>query len=151
MGASVYPDTDITTVAICRCKAYIFQPSDRAMSPDGSIYFHPLDKGYYDDFSRPPVGAQRTFVHELGHVRQTQKGENVRAAVFDRNYEYWPSVPGKTFMQYGLEQRAEMVADYFTLMKFGRMVPELLNQKPPPTAADYEKVAPYKYNPPPGN
>jgi hypothetical protein len=147
IGQSVYPDMNMPTVTICRCTAYFFQPSDRAMSPDGNIYFHPLDKGYYDDFSKAPASAQHTFVHEMGHVRQTQKGENVRAAALDRNYVYWPLVPGKEFMQYGLEQRAEMVADYFLLMKFGSMYPSLLNQNPRPTPADYEKVVPYKYRP----
>ncbi len=147
LGKTVYPTIDYSLPMICRCKAYFFQPDDRAMSPDGNIYFHPNDKGYYDDFSKAPVSAQHTFIHELGHVYQTQNGENVRSAAFDRNYSYWPLAPGKTFMQYGLEQRAEMVADYFMLKRHGQMWQNMANQNPRPTAADYEQVVPHKYQP----
>ena len=146
LGKTVYPDIDYSKPEICRCKAYFFQPSDRAMSPDGGMYFNPSDQGYYDDFSQAPIQAQHTFIHELGHIYQNQvEDENVRTAVFNRNYNYWPLAPGKTFSQYGLEQQAEMVADYFMLKRFGMMYPNLLNQIPRPTADDYEKVVPHVY------
>jgi hypothetical protein len=145
MGKQVYPYLDYSKPRIFRKSAYLFQPNDRAMSPDGNIYFHPEDQGYYDDFSNAPVRAKHTFVHELGHVSQTQGGENVRAAVFDRNYDYWPLQTGKRFFTYGLEQRAEMIADYFILKNYQMMRPSLLNSTPRPIVNDYEMIIPFVY------
>jgi hypothetical protein len=75
-------------------------------------------------------------------------GEQFHRLRFDTNQDtYWPFVPGRSFKQYGLEQQAEMVADYFMLKRYGMMYPSLLNQSPRPTAEDYEKVVPHAYQP----
>ena len=42
---------DYSKTKIFREKAYFFQPIDRAMAPDGNIYFHPDSNDYYDDYS----------------------------------------------------------------------------------------------------
>lgn len=87
-----------------------------AMSPNGNIYFNP--KQYCDDFSKQSLAMQAWFIHELVHVWQLQQGMAViRKAIFDRRYHYVLTT-GKSFFQYGIEQQAQMVQDYF--IKFQR-------------------------------
>ena len=52
---------------------------DRVMAPDGNIYYPPGDEKYSDDISQLGFGAQSTFIHELRHVEQHQKGDFVLA------------------------------------------------------------------------
>lgn len=82
-----------------------------AMSPNGSIYFNPQD--YVDDFSQQDMISQSWLIHELAHVWQLQQGiAVVRRAIFDRRYRYAIEL-GKQFSQYGVEQQAQMIQDYF--------------------------------------
>lgn len=82
-----------------------------AMSPNGNIYFNPKD--YTADFSVLSLSKQGWLIHELVHVWQLQQGVNVlRKAIFDRRYDYAIQA-GKAFVQYGIEQQASMVQDYF--------------------------------------
>ncbi|MFC5569356.1 SpvB/TcaC N-terminal domain-containing protein [Lysobacter yangpyeongensis] len=145
MARSVFgDDLDYDKPRIFRKKAYFFQPNDRAMTPDGNIYFHPDDQGYHDDFSNSDIYSQHTFIHEMTHVWQNQQGINVRTAAFNRSYDYWPLQSGKKFGDYGLEQQAQMTSDYFMLQSSGRIWTSL---KPRPTAQDYEQVIPFRYKP----
>jgi hypothetical protein len=89
-----------------------------AMSPNGHIYFHPLD--YCADFSQLSIEKQSWLIHELTHVWQLQQGMALlRKAVFDRRYAYVLR-QGKDFLQYGIEQQAQMVQDYFLALHQGR-------------------------------
>jgi len=82
-----------------------------AMSPNGSVYFHPEDLAA--DFSQTSLMTQSWLVHELVHVWQVQQGMNVvRRALFNRRYSYTLR-PGKSFYRYGIEQQAQIVQDWF--------------------------------------
>lgn len=82
-----------------------------AVSPNGNIYFHFDD--WVDDFSQESLGKQAWLIHELTHIWQLQQGiKVVRRAIFDRRYEYLFK-EGKSFFEYGVEQQARMVEDYY--------------------------------------
>ena len=82
-----------------------------AISPNGHIYFNP--KSWCEDFSKLSLAKQSWLIHELTHVWQIQQGlAVVRKAIFDRKYRYVLE-QGKLFLQYGIEQQAQMVQDYF--------------------------------------
>lgn len=82
-----------------------------AVSPNGSIYFHPDD--WIVDFSTQPLLTQSWLIHELTHVWQYQHGiKVVRGALRSRRYGY-DLLPNKPFTAYGIEQQARMVQDYF--------------------------------------
>ena len=82
-----------------------------ALSPNGQIYFHP--QNYCEDFSKSALRVQSWFIHEMTHVWQFQHGiAVVRLAIFDRRYRYVLQ-QGKLFLNYGIEQQAQMVQDYF--------------------------------------
>ena len=82
-----------------------------AVSPNGNIYFHPAD--WVTDFSQCSLGKQSWLIHELTHVWQLQRGlKVVRGAMMNRRYDYVFEV-GKSFFNYGIEQQARMVQDYF--------------------------------------
>lgn len=86
-----------------------------AMSPNGNIYFNIAD--YCDDFSQQNLAVQSWLIHELVHVWQIQQGMKVvRRAIFDRRYRY-RLLQDKSFYQYGIEQQAQMVQDYFLKMR----------------------------------
>ncbi|WP_296176803.1 type IV secretion protein Rhs [Psychrobacter sp. UBA2769] len=82
-----------------------------AVSPNGNIYFHPAD--WVTDFSQCALGKQSWLIHELTHVWQLQQGlKVVRGAIINRRYDYVLEA-GKSFFNYGIEQQARMVQDYF--------------------------------------
>ena len=82
-----------------------------AVSPNGNIYFNPAD--WVTDFSQCSLGKQSWLIHELTHVWQLQQGlKVVRGAIINRRYDYVIEA-GKSFFNYGIEQQARMVQDYF--------------------------------------
>ncbi|MBP2279558.1 hypothetical protein H4W00_000371 [Psychrobacter sp. PL19] len=82
-----------------------------AVSPNGHIYFHPAD--WIADFSDTSISKQSWLIHELTHVWQLQQGlKVVRGALINRRYDYVLEA-GKSFFNYGIEQQARMVQDYF--------------------------------------
>ena len=89
-----------------------------AVSPNGNIYFHPAD--WVTDFSQCSLAKQSWLIHELTHVWQLQQGlKVVRGAMIDRRYDYVLAA-GKPFFNYGIEQQARMVQDYFISRQQGR-------------------------------
>lgn len=89
-----------------------------AVSPNGHIYFHPAD--WVVDFSAATLGKQSWLIHELTHVWQLQQGlKVVRGAVINRRYQYILQT-GKSFFNYGIEQQARMVQDYFVRRQLGQ-------------------------------
>lgn len=89
-----------------------------AVSPNGHIYFHPAD--WIEDFSIASISKQGWLIHELTHVWQLQQGLNVvRGALFNRRYEYVLQ-PGQSFFEYGIEQQARMVQNYFIRRQHGQ-------------------------------
>ena len=88
-----------------------------AVSPNGNIYFHPAD--WVTDFSQCSLGKQSWLIHELTHVWQLQQGlKVVRGAIINRRYDYVLEA-GKSFFNYGIEQQARMVQDYFVRRHHG--------------------------------
>lgn len=82
-----------------------------AVSPNGNIYFHPAD--WITDFGSASLQKQSWLIHELTHVWQLQQGlKVVRGALLNRRYDY-VLILGKSFFDYGIEQQARMVQDYF--------------------------------------
>lgn len=107
-------------------------PKDRAMAPDGEMYF-PGD-GYAADFSAPSVDLARrsTFVHEAAHLYQWYVLRQIvwLRGPFSRTYDY-ELKPGKAWTDYGLEQMAMIAQDWWLLRHGGRP----LNRTPYPLAA----------------
>lgn len=89
-----------------------------AVSPNGNIYFHPAD--WIADFSHASINKQSWLIHELTHVWQLQQGlKVVRGALINRRYDYVLEA-GKSFFNYGIEQQARMVQDYFVRQQLGK-------------------------------
>lgn len=89
-----------------------------AVSPNGHIYFHERD--FCDDFSTQSLALRAWLVHELTHIWQIEQGiKVVRRALFDRRYRY-AFKAGKTFWQYGVEQQAKMVEEYYVRREMGQ-------------------------------
>ncbi|MDO4222793.1 MAG: type IV secretion protein Rhs [Acinetobacter sp.] len=89
-----------------------------ALSVGGHVYFHPQD--VCDDFSQQSLELQAWFIHELVHVWQAQQGMAVLwRALFNRRYRYHLQV-GKSFYDYGIEQQAQIVQDYFLKKQRGQ-------------------------------
>ena len=60
------------------------------------------------------------LIGEQTHVWQVQQGIKViRRAVIDRRYQYLLQA-GKSFAQYGVEQQAQMVQDFFVQRSLGQ-------------------------------
>ncbi len=87
-----------------------------AVSLNGNIYFHPAD--WIVDFSEASINKQSWLIHELTHVWQLQQGlKVVRGALINRRYDYVLKT-GKSFFNYGIEQQARMVQDYFVRREY---------------------------------
>lgn len=125
------------------------QDVDTLVTPNGSIYV--MQKLYKNDYSAEPDDFKKIFLHEIGHVWQHQKKlkvlihagvvqacarlKNSNPNVYDIfETKKYPSkiMPNlvetlpKKFVDYNLEQQAEMVSDYWAIQHGGV---GLLNQK----------------------
>jgi RHS repeat-associated protein len=116
LGKSVYGDSiDYSKVKVYGGKWRFFQPFGREMTPQGDIYtggeqiadYTKMKPGTYKDYNG-------TLIHELQHVRQFQQGMNVVARGLYRNYNWnGPNFGRLKFSQYGIEQQAQMIEDYY--------------------------------------
>lgn len=116
LAHSVFGNTlDTTNV---RIKTAWWVLKGYAVSPNGNIYFNQND--WIDDFSQENLWLRAWLVHELTHVWQIQQGINVfRKALFNRKYSYTLK-DGKAFFEYGVEQQARMVEDYYKQREMGK-------------------------------
>lgn len=129
-------------VSIFRKKYIFFQPDNRAMAPDGNIYFAPSDPTYEADFSTADKWKQHTFIHELAHVWQHQTGVNVvMRGIVEREYTYKLDQHAK-LSEFKIEQQGQIVADYFLLKKHNTRT-TTSNYRPLPSVSDYEKILPF--------
>ncbi len=121
LAKSVFGDVlKLDSIQICSSPLIL---KGYAMSPNGSIYFNPKDLSA--DFSQLSLETQSWLIHELVHVWQIQQGVKVVLhALFDRRYRY-ALKEGKAFFQYGLEQQAKMVEDYFLKREKGEACSDL--------------------------
>lgn len=138
LARSIYgSQVDYTKVQIFNEKWHFFMPGDRAHAPNGHMYF-PGGAGakYFADFSTAPVDDKSTFIHEMGHVWQHQRGLNVivRASI-GRSYDYSEIFSGKDYFDLNMEQQAEFLSDYY-LLKNGVILPSK------PAKSEFERVMP---------
>ena len=122
MARSIYGDTiDYSDVTIFNDRNNPFQPTGRAMAPDGNIYYPPGNTSYSDDFSQGTLEQKWTFMHEMGHVLQNQSGINVYyRGLLDQVkntfgidvYDYTDDLAsGKPFNEWSIEAQASYFAD----------------------------------------
>lgn len=95
------------------------QDPDTAVTPWGEPFFP--EEHFSDDFSIEPIHAQHWFMHEIVHVWQYQMGMNVAfwgagSAFADYDYQL---ANDKVLSDYGMEQQAEILADYWCLKTHG--------------------------------
>ncbi|MEO8456015.1 MAG: vgr related protein [Sphingomicrobium sp.] len=116
LARSVFGDAiDYPKARLVKGKWWLFHPRRAAMAPMGNIYFHPVDGGWSDDFSKEPLGRQGFFIHEMTHVWQAQAKGRFYLPLMRHpfcRYDY-ELKPGKPFEHYGLEQQAEIVSHRF--------------------------------------
>lgn len=105
-------------VKIFNSKWTLFQSTNRAMAPNGNIYYPEGNSDYSVDFSKSSnIHSKATFIHELAHVWQHQKGVNViLKGAFQRDYDYLPLTIKTKFDDLGIEQQAQLIRDYYYLL-----------------------------------
>jgi hypothetical protein len=106
---------DYRRVRIYNRRYLPFQPSNCAMTPNGSLYFH--KSCCLLDFSSGSEHARHWLIHEMAHVWQHQLGYAVRlrgAVRIGLSYNY-DLVPGKTLADFNMEAQGDLLADYFAL------------------------------------
>lgn len=149
MATTIYKtEINYATPQVFNEKWAFFQPDDRAMSPNGNIYYAPASTNYHADFSAAgvPLGHRATFIHELGHVWQHQHGQwvTVRGA-FERDYDYLPITADTNFDDLGIEGQAQLLRDYYyvlngqTSIHYTDGTSETFASR-----ADYERVIPWQ-------
>jgi hypothetical protein len=114
--------------------AFPFQPGDTYMTPNGHIYAPGWL--YREDFSRDPED-RAVLVHEIAHVWQFANGMNLVAhaiADFARHrgdygqaYAY-RLAPGRDLADYGVEQQASILEDYYLVTVRGERPRQLENR-----------------------
>lgn len=128
---------DLSRVRIHDEKYIFFQPDNSGMTPNGEIYVAGV---YSADYAGERPGRQAFFIHEMVHVWQHQTGV-LQAGVIgsaliemiayagDYSSAYAYVLDGsKDLTDYGLEQQASIVEDYFRLTRLGE---EPRNARPP--------------------
>lgn len=89
-----------------------------AIAPNGAIYFNQAD--WSDDFSATTLAKRAWLIHELTHVWQYQKGMAVFwRALVNRQYRY-VLMPNKPLTDYGIEQQAKLVEDFYIRRELGK-------------------------------
>ena len=90
----------------------------QGMSPNGEMWFQ--DGRYQADFSLTTLYLKHLFLHEMMHIWQHQRGMWVRTrGAFSWAADYSYSLDKATLLDYGLEQQASIVSDYWVLINYG--------------------------------
>lgn len=112
-----------------------FQLRRTAVAPNGAIHFRPED--HRADFSiRWDEAAW--LIHELTHVWQYQTGQWVLPrGLWERRYGYGRLDPARPLIDYGIEQQAAIVEDWY------RMTRGVAPWRGEGSAADYRAVLPF--------
>ena len=101
------------------------QPDTTLMTPNGEIYAPP--NVYSSDYASESDDFKSLFIHEMCHVWQWQRNiKNVKTAAviewawhggdYDAAY-YYKLEDFKDFKEFGLEQQAMIVEDYYRIIK----------------------------------
>lgn len=93
------------------------------LAPGGFAIATPFDRVVFcaqaalpDDFARMGPGEQAWLVHELTHIWQSRNGIALplaKCAALGRSAYRWTLKPGWRFLDYNIEQQAEMTASAF--------------------------------------
>ncbi len=115
----------------------VFHPKNGAMAPDGNIYIR--GNCYRDNYGSAdtPEHLRAFFLHEMLHVWQKQNNvmnllkesisENLKHN-FNYNAAYnYKLESDKDFVDYGMEQQASILEDYYMLVKTGSLSRRMLN------------------------
>lgn len=115
-------------------RGYAFLNAFGNMSYRGNIY---LPHGHSHDFSQAPLSKKRLFIHEGVHVWQYQNNilNLAIAAVREglkHQFQYAKAYlfhlePGRDLLDYGLEQQAAIIEDYFLRQHGGPSMNRCLN------------------------
>jgi hypothetical protein len=140
--ARVFGDgVDPSLVHVVRGKFFRFQDDWTYMTPGNDI-FAPGDL-FDEDFARDGIDpyTQAVFVHEVAHVWQYQNGLDLIAAGlitfkgtrgdYGKAYAYALDAD-RDLTEYGIEQQASILEDWFLVQAHGLAPAKLEN--PPPTA-----------------
>jgi len=95
------------------------QRNDTVMTPNGEMYF-PKDL-FAEDFSTARLVPKHLFMHEMVHVWQRQMGMRVflrGLGSWAARYKYTLSA-NKKISNYGMEQQACLLSDYYILIAHG--------------------------------
>jgi hypothetical protein len=114
-------------------------PTDRAMAPNGHIYF-PGDT-YRADFAVAGLYDRSVLVHESTHLYQYYSlgWSLILRGPFDRDYEY-ELVKDRPFSRYGLEEMG-MIAQHFYTLREGGVLPRRYQKY---VLADYAPMLPIR-------
>ncbi len=118
---------DWELIRIHDAKYIFFQANNVLMTPNGQIYAP--GEMYRKDYADEPLSYRELFIHELAHVWQYQIGilnpkfsglwEFVRNGFsYHKAYQYVLE-GGRDLIDYGMEQQAAIIADYFLVEKSG--------------------------------
>ncbi len=99
-----------------------WQPVGILMAPNG--YIHLKGDDYCEDFSCLSLGYQAVFIHEMAHIYQYQRHENVllkgailQSALYLSFGKYNPYrytlVKGKPYFDYNIEQQGDIAKDIY--------------------------------------
>src|SRR5262249_39596036 len=114
-----------------------FQPNNVYMTPRGNIYAP--GELFEADFSAATVSPwrQAVFVHEITHVWQFENGMDLIAqgfsafakagGAYERAYPY-TLAHGRDLIDYGMEQQASIVEDYYLMTKLHRSPQRIENR-----------------------
>lgn len=122
LARSVYGNSIFYDQVKIHCDSYFpfgLQNENYAMAPNGELWFR--KELYVKDFSTASLELQHTFIHEMGHVWQHQRGMWVRLrGLFSGVADYTYRLDGKKKLkEYNMEQQASIIADYWFLTKVG--------------------------------
>ncbi len=122
MARELYGNTINYKKVVVHCDSYFpfgAQSKDTAMAPNGELWFR--SERYQPDFSAATIGSRHTFIHEMAHVWQRERGMWVRTrGLFSDVVDYRYRLDGKKKLKdYGMEQQASIIADYWLWKKHG--------------------------------
>jgi hypothetical protein len=105
----------------------LVQPRNCAMTPNGSIYFHP--SCFLPDYAAGDPHTIHWFMHEMVHVWQHQLGYPVKlrgAIRIGLSYGY-ALRPDAQLADYNMEAQGDLLADYFALKHMAK--PRIMRQR----------------------
>ena len=111
----------------------------RPFTPGSAGVVYPVRESL-QDFTEGSLGDQATFVHEMVHVWQAQKGvilpiAKLQAGDSDAAYRY--DLDAQMFDRMDIEQQARVVEHHFVLQRRATL---LTGRKPPFAAQRYEAL-----------